>query len=171
MIERAVTWLVRFLRREDTVQTSDWGLAIAKRYSQTLSVRGDTPLERKRNAGGQIGIGGLKIFVLMLCISSFSPVSASDTVPNTNLPKLCDFMPQPEFPREAQRKQVSARVTATFIITNGRVSSIANIRGPKMFHESVTAALQKYRCSPTEAPQVLVQTFNFDHPDNYGIYD
>jgi hypothetical protein len=161
MIDQIVAILVHSLRCEDAMQAGDWGIAIAKKRSENLPLRQVTPLERKRNAGGQIGIGGLQIFVLMLGISAFSAVSASDSVPSMNIPKFCDFTPQPEFPRRAIREGTSGQVSAKFIITNGRVSSIINISGPKVFHEPVTAALQKYRCSSTEAPQVLTQSFNF----------
>ena len=161
MIEGAVSWLVHSLRREDTAQSGDWGSANTETKNKILSVRKVKTLGRNRDSRGQIGGGGLQVFLLIVGISSFSAVLASDPVQNTNVLELCDFMPQPEFPRRATREGASGQVTATFIITNGRVSSITNLNGPKVFHESVTVALQKYRCSPTEAPQMRTQSFDF----------
>jgi hypothetical protein len=95
-------------------------------------------------------------------------LGGSDVAGMTRIPKTCIQVP-PEYPAAAGpfpgwNGLITGRVTAQGLVENGVVQSVQILSGPKIFHDSVRAAMLQYKCSGVTDPVSFTQEFNFANP-------
>jgi len=78
----------------------------------------------------------------------------------------CHFTPAPGMPERALREGIGGVVVTRFTIAGGDVKDIVIESGPRVFHDVVTDALQRYKCSITDVPIRTGQSFNFHVPSS-----
>ena len=72
--------------------------------------------------------------------------------------------PQPAFPVEALRSNITGKVVATFTVgTDGNVTNVRIVRSqPRgVFDKSVQSTVGKWRFQPIDASRDVTQTFTF----------
>ncbi len=88
--------------------------------------------------------------------------AAPATTPSaTSVALSCPHQQAPDMPRLALRQRIEGVVTAEILIENGKVTDVAILSGPPVFHQAVRQAVQQYRCTAGQAPMRAQQAFVF----------
>lgn len=74
---------------------------------------------------------------------------------------VCPTQVKPELPRKALQDGVSGVVRAQVKISGGAVREVSILSGPRVYHASVKAAMQQYKCEAGPGEVIATQEFAF----------
>lgn len=74
---------------------------------------------------------------------------------------VCAHRVEPEMPVRALREGLEGVVRATAVVSQGRVTQVRIVSGPKVFHQAVMDAMRQYQCADTPGPVEATQEFSF----------
>jgi protein TonB len=97
----------------------------------------------------------------------FTDQKIADSAPHaTPSPKMeaamiCPTQVKPEIPRVALVRNIQGLIKVEAVVVGGAVKEVHFISGPRIFYDSVRAAMLQYGCAYKADPVLAVQEFNF----------
>jgi len=90
--------------------------------------------------------------------------------PPKEIALICPIQISPEYPARAIQDGISAKVKAQIKLSNGEVTDIKFISGPRIFYFAVKNAIMKYKCQSNDDNLIFIQEFDFITNENPKIY-